>query len=856
MRGDRFVRRVAMAGDPEGREFSLDWGEQSRVRELRIWRGGASTSGLDGLQVIWETDDGAMLRSPVIGPVNLGNDGRPVRSEDVMELLHTDVVNGLYGHATDRINSIGVITQDGPLQLIGPEVGDPYRWTLAEMSPSVTPQALVTGLFGRYDRSGLRGIGLRIAVDGVGPRLLRWGPGGRVVPVVESGKPPRLNEERVPKAPAEHPDNAIRLDHIGEPTPETMRPNPNHVRIDVRRIDQWDDVLRIHALDGAQNEFRYLKRGVDSDGQGWVEIYDGMYSTDDSAVVHIGSNDAWIELTDGDADFTMPALSPPAASDGPTWDNVFSLDHRVDYLAWALRGLDISRLAPFNFQEASGVLLDEVFRGPAPGSRDFHIATTGKSTVVPNGWRFMGDVEGSNKARTASTFSDEESRQTWSTSLGVSAEADALGAKVAYKNNSKAHGELTNASSGKDVSTVVETMELSHSVVVDLATVELADGFRTAVDELKLDPTEERIAEFVNRFGTHFAYAVTFGSKTWEQRHETEASVSDGLTAGTSQEQSLSAGYHNEIGGDQMSVSVGKSSEMGGSTKTGTGSDVSSSGSVGSASEPVPILLEVENLTHLLSPVFFDDPYVYVELRQSVDQLLDEFPLGFDYSDEPGGLKFEIYPPRTPGRGRLLSEGLIASQPTPSGETFWFLRGGKRHRISRGLFNPKTSPLEAALAIAIMDEAGGIDPIKDETLQEYPDSGEEPATIDGVMLRLPGQPKNVWLISGGKRHMVPSEGLVELLGGWESVSVVDRDHEEFIVSATEQAKAPVSAEGRMIREVDDDGKLRDEVWVIHDRRRHLITNEAGIRKRGGWWQVVLVRPEVLKWFPNSGTLAR
>jgi MAC/Perforin domain len=855
MRGARFVRRGPMAGDFEGREFSLDWGEQSRVRELRIWQGsteGGATTVIPGLQFIWETDVGATLRSPVIGPLSLGDDGRPVPTEDVTVLLHNDVVNGLYGHATDRIHSIGVITQDGPLQLLGKEIGDPYRWTLAEMPGSLMPRALVTGVFGRYDRSGLRGIGLRCAVDGVGPLLLSWGPGGRVVPVVEAGKPPRLDEERVPAAPAEHPSNADRFDHVGEPTPETMRPNPNHVRIDVRRIDQWDDALRIHAFDGAQKEFRFRKRGVDRDGRGWVDIYDGL---DGSAVVHIGSNDAWIELTDGDTDLTRPALSPPAAPDGPTWDNVFSLDHRVDYLAWALRGLDISRLAPFNFQEASGVLRDEVFRGPAPGSRDFHIATTGKSTVVPNGWRFMGDVAGSNKARTASTFSDEESRQTWATSLGVSAEADALGAKIAYTNNSKAHGELTNASSGKDVSTVVEAMELSHSLVVDLAAVRLADGFRSAVDELKLDANEERIGEFVDRFGTHFAYAVTFGSKTWEQRHETEASVAAGLTTGTSQEQSLSAGYHNEIGGVQMSVSVGKSGEMGGSTKTGTGLDVSSSGSVGSASEPVPILLEVEDLTHLLSPVFFDDPYVYVDLKHAVDEFLDEFPLGFDYSDEPGGLRFEIFPPRLASKGRLLSEGLIVSRPVAGAPTtFWWLRGGKRHHIGKDLFDPKTAPLDAALIVATIGEAG-IDPVKEETLQDYPDSGEEPATIEGVMIRLPSEPERVWLIGGGKRHVVPSEGLVEILGGWDSVAVVDRDMEELFLSATEEAKAPISAEGRMIRALVE-GKVSDQVWVIHDRQRHLIANESGIHDRGGWWHVALVRPEVLAWFPDSGTPAR
>jgi hypothetical protein len=161
----------------------------------------------------------------------------------------------------------------------------------------------------------------------------------------------------------------------------------------------------------------------------------------------------------------------------------------------------------------------------------------------------------------------------------------------------------------------------------------------------------------------------------------------------------------------------------------------------------------------------------------------------------------------------------------------------------------------------------GFDP--DETLQEYPASGES-AIIDGVMVRLPSDSRRVWLISDGKRHIVPSENVVELLGGWELVLVLPRREaasssaretvdkesvEEVILSSTEQAKAPISAEGRMIRETDN-GKIENQIWVIHDRQRHLITNESGIHKRGGWQRVALVRPEVLEWFPDSGTPAR
>ncbi len=540
---------------------------------------------------------------------------------------------------------------------------------------------------------------------------------------------------------------------------------------------------------------------------------------------------------------TSLLFAPPvAAADGPSWDNVFGLDHRVDYLAWAMRGLDVSRLAPFNLQESPGALQEEVFAGPQPGSRDFHIATNGKATVVPNGWKFVGDVAGSTKARTASSFSDEESRQTWATSLGISAEADALGAKVAYKNNSAAHAAVSNASSGKVVSTIVESMELSHTLVVDLATVQLADGFRHAVGELKMSPTDDQIAEFVGRFGTHFARAVTYGSKTWEQRHETQESVADGATTGSSQSQSVEAGYHGEVGGASGSVSWGSEGEASGSTKKGTGLDVSSSGSVGSAGEPVPIMLEVEELTHLLSPVFFDDPFVHVDLRRAVERYLREdfaANVAFDYDDHGlDGLMFEVS--QGPGYGPIGREGQAVRSEDELG-TFWWIRGGMRHRFGAG-------------ELWLFEFAGGGSgpPIARVELENFPDSGET-VSLEGKVLASEEDPSRVWWVGAGELHVVPSDVVIDVLGGRQMVTVVAAE----ALDRFQKASAPTSIQGKMIRLADEElaPGAAPVVWVIHGRQRHRIADSLGVRKRGGWQQVALVTKPVFDRYPDSGTPA-
>jgi hypothetical protein len=440
-------------------------------------------------------------------------------------------------------------------------------------------------------------------------------------------------------------------------------------------------------------------------------------------------------------------------------------------------------------------------------------------------------------------------------------------------------------------------------LVVDLATVQLAESFRRGVDQLKADPTHQRILDFLRRFGTHFAHAVTFGSKSWEQRHETEDSVTDGVTAGTSQDQSVEAGYHGAVGGASGSISWGSQNEASLSTKKGTGSDVSSSGSVGSATEPVPILLEVEELTHLLSPVFFDDPYIYVDLREQVKHFFHEFPDELldellDYDDDPGKkLAFEIAHPLLPesledklitfgtGPAQWIHSGiryplpgdvgdylggadnaqdaaesfsgphaaenaLVVEGATPisshdvtrEGKAFrctddrkmWWVRGGKRHRIADDASDFHFLPIGIAYW---SDQASERD--------KYLDSGD-PVTVEGKMVRPRNELREVWWISGGKRHLVPSEVVIDVLGGWQLAATVD----EELLERFEASNVPTSVEGKMIRLADD-----PQVWVIHQRQRHKITNELGIRKRGGWQQVAIVREDVRDQFPESGTPA-
>lgn len=927
MSASRYESRGPLVGNTSGRQFSLDWGDQSHVRELRVWyrllestsvaaapvgatdwRGpvvipqGHTIEGVPTdfgdrfpaircIQIMWRTPDGRTIASPPLGPVPIGHDTRPTPHDAAVIVAEGAAINGIFGYrGEDWIHGIGLIDQDGRLQMMGSEVGTAFSWELRDEKDF---RPLATGVFGYTDRTGLSGVGLRYTRDGLEPARIPCGPGGRVVPRVDAGKPPQHDHERIPNAPSETLANAERIAHTGLPTPESKRPNPNYRRVDVRRIDQWDDVVFLHAVDGSTTDYRYNGRARNPETHQLTDTYvtlDGTILT-----VDFGPNQR-VTVPDGTS-FSAPSVPLPAASDGPTWDNIFGLDSRVDYLAWSTRGLDISRLAPFNFQEATGVLQQEVFKAPAPGSRDFHIADNGKAVVVPNGWQFVGDVAGTTKGRTASSFSEEETRLTWATSLGISAEGDALGAKLAYKNNSKAHAELSASSSGKIVTTTTEKVQISHSLVVDLATVALADGFRAAVEQLAKQPTQAGIEELIARFGSHFAFAVTFGSKSWEQRHETEESVADSMTHGSSQDQSIEAGYHGAVGGASVSVSVGGESSSNASTKRGTGSEVSSSGSAGTDAEPVPILLEVEQLTHLLTPVFFDDPYVYEDLKSEIIEYFatGSFDLGETYDENRQELRFDIAPARIVDRWEgqrttrfdgtttpaattywihngmrwetpadvgifLANMPLInfsassfppSSRPptsegkamfaTGSDERLWWIRGGKRHLVRSQ--RPAEQDFEELNRFFYLPN--GSFPATPEMLTAIPESGES-VTMVGKLLR-DSRTSEVWWVGEDQLlHPVPSTVVVEVLGGWELVAVVSSSEMARLPRST----IPASVEGKMIKTAG--GTDSDVVWVIHRHRRHRIRTPLGIRKRGGFQQVAVVASEVRDWFPDSG----
>ena len=158
-----------------------------------------------------------------------------------------------------------------------------------------------------------------------------------------------------------------------------------------------------------------------------------------------------------------------------------------------------------------------------------------------------------------------------------------------------------------------------YALVLDKPFVRLSDEFVDAVEDAR---RYDRYDELIERFGTHYPYAVTYGSAakmtaeftentvaSWENSSKDVNSQAGLAIAGFGVSSSMGVFEENQQSNEQLNSAESKSFEAVG----GTGSfsqDGMASGT------PYPILADLRPLHELLSPLNFPgEPEVYTEVR-------------------------------------------------------------------------------------------------------------------------------------------------------------------------------------------------------------------------------------------------
>jgi hypothetical protein len=182
-----------------------------------------------------------------------------------------------------------------------------------------------------------------------------------------------------------------------------------------------------------------------------------------------------------------------------------------------------------------------------------------------------------------------------------------------------------------------------YALVRDHAFVTLSDGFIDDLDDLRRDGDYRR---FIAKYGTHYPYALTYGSAAWMESHVSQKQVASWMSQ--SKDVNVQAGL--QIAGFGASFNAGRFEED--QSRQGSGIETTRKlfkavGGTGGWDErsygtgdPAPFLADMRPIPELLNPANFpDDPEiterVRYELADAIEAYLARAPRLSDLSTLP-----------------------------------------------------------------------------------------------------------------------------------------------------------------------------------------------------------------------------
>lgn len=387
-----------------------------------------------------------------------------------------------------------------------------------------------------------------------------------------------------------------------------------------------------------------------------------------------------------DSDTTLCSIKPglysyldfyePSGEDKIQWGGTFSMDQRPRMIEFNFKGYNLAKIDPINYQVNTGSS-KMLFDYPDEDSYDYYYSSVGK--IIPYGLTLRNDREAMSRARSHHVMSEESHQGAWSNSLGfnVGMEGASFGLNANFKNESSTMAKTDNLYS------IAMAHETKYAVVLDKARMKLNSELEEAVYKLRdlwlmrgytqlaslVDGTtllnegvintlhsqkgrnritrimndtinthewlKPYLQEFIETFGTHYPYAVTYGGMAYQKIQYEDSALTN--TDGTASD--ISAGASANLEGATAGFSVGSSESKSeafsaelkdqSSDVYTVGGDISFSGEQSSWSLPdhseVPIFLDLRPISELLSPLYFQDSVIWIYLRKHLENELEAY---------------------------------------------------------------------------------------------------------------------------------------------------------------------------------------------------------------------------------------
>jgi hypothetical protein len=339
--------------------------------------------------------------------------------------------------------------------------------------------------------------------------------------------------------------------------------------------------------------------------------------------------------------------STQASNDKIKWGGTFSLDQRPPLLAYNFAGYNLAKMDYKDFQVNTGADKN-IFKMPDENSQDYYFAANGK--ILPNGIIFKNDRHGFNRARSHTISTEEEHKKAWNMNVGFSIgvpDAMSFGLNYSHK-ESVDKMRSTNKMHGVSI-----TQEALYGLVLDKSKIELSPDFLDMIYLIRdtylkfgdrdyeqyLSNSRANLYYFytwlISTYGTHYAYAVTYGGSAYQEFElsgkQTQITKEQGTEisaemSGTAEgvQGGINGGGGNsskDLDGDGIEDKISNIETIGGSLSSGQDGG---SWSLHDGSE-VPIMLDLRPIYELLSPVFFDDPIIYTDMREGLTLALNKY---------------------------------------------------------------------------------------------------------------------------------------------------------------------------------------------------------------------------------------
>lgn len=284
---------------------------------------------------------------------------------------------------------------------------------------------------------------------------------------------------------------------------------------------------------------------------------------------------------------------------------------------------DLTKLSPDNFQVTG--CQQNLFAEPEPLSLAYDkvsFAGAHDNLAVPYGWQYVSAdmAKGQNQSNIFESGRDLSDTQKKTIGFKVGANLGPVDLSAHY---SKTTQDRVDNMYDKDLTySQFDYLKTTYALVLDKTNVKLSGPLQQAVRDLKVT---RDFGYFVESFGTHYAYASTFGARGQRfvtmtkdqvvQLHETGTDVSAGgsVGLGVPGEGGFSVGFDGESSQthlDKMRKVLGKDDE---NFYCVGGNDCQSGQPNGDA--VVPVLLDLRPVSDLLGPPFYDDDAVLIDLR-------------------------------------------------------------------------------------------------------------------------------------------------------------------------------------------------------------------------------------------------